>query len=190
MSLARIFHPPRRRYQRLGQRQFHGQRIAQVVVRQRVGNQHGQRVGFLPGGATRAPDADRVLAPRTLVLEQLLQHGFLEQIQLRLVAEEAGLVDGQVFQQLGQFVLALVADQQTVVGIEGVDAALLQAAQQAVLKKVRAAFVEVHAALLVDERLQQLQFRFRQYGSRCGSGCAHAVSRSKNQWPVTRGSGQ
>jgi hypothetical protein len=33
--------------------------------------------------------------------------------------------------------------------------------QQAVLQEVRAALVKVHAALLIDERLQQLQFRFR-----------------------------
>ncbi len=114
-----------------------------------------------------------------LLLEQFFQHGLLKQIQLRLVAEEAGLVDRQVLQQLGQFVLALVADQQPVVGVEGIGAAFLQAAQQPVLKKVGAALVEVHAALLVDERLQQLQFRFRQYGSRCRSGCAHALSRSR-----------
>ena len=171
-------HPPRRRHQRLRQRQVHGQRIAQVVVGQRIGHQHGQRVSFLSGGAARAPDADRVFAPRTLLLEQLFEHGFLKQIQLRLVAEEAGLVDGQVLQQLGQFLLALLADQQPVVGVERIDAALLQAAQQPVLQEVRAPLVEVHAALLVDQRLQQLQFRVRQYGSRCRSGCAHA-SRSR-----------
>jgi hypothetical protein len=121
-------------------------------------------------------------------VEQPALHGFLKQIELRFVAEETGLVDRKVFQQLGQFVLALRADQQPVVGIERVGAALLQPAQQPILEKVRAAFVEVHAALLVNERLQQLQFRFRQYGSRCGSGCAHAFSRSfTNLWLVISG---
>src|SRR6266496_6774398 len=43
---------------------------------------------------------------------------------------------------------------------------------------MRAPFIEVHAALLVDERLQQFQFGFRHDGSRCRSGCAHAFSRS------------
>ena len=62
---------------------------------------------------------------------------------------------------LRQFLLALLADEQAVVGVEGIDAALLQAAQQPVLQEVRAALVEVHAALLVDQGLQQLQFRVR-----------------------------
>ena len=70
------------------------------------------------------------------------------------MAEEAGLVDGQILQELGQFVLALGADQHPVIGVEGVDTALLQAAQQAVLKKVRAPLVEMHAAFLVNESLQ------------------------------------
>ena len=88
------------------------------------------------------------------MLEQLFQHGFLKQIELRLVAEETGLVDREVFQQLGQFVLALRADEQAVIRVEGVDAAFLEPAQQPVLEKVRAPLVEVHAALLIDESLQ------------------------------------
>ena len=41
------------------------------------------------------------------MLEQFFQHGLLKQIELRLVAEEAGLVDGEVLEQFGQFVFAL-----------------------------------------------------------------------------------
>ena len=50
-------HPPGRRYQRLRNRRFERQRIAQIVVRQRIGHQHGQRVGFLSRGTARAPDS-------------------------------------------------------------------------------------------------------------------------------------
>jgi hypothetical protein len=102
----------------------------------------------------------------------------LEKIQLRLVAEKAGFVDRQILHQLGQFRFALLADQQPVVGVEGIGAALLQPAQQPVLQEVGAALVEVHAALLIDQRLQQPKFRFRQDGSWCRSECAHAFSRS------------
>src|SRR6478735_2731554 len=93
------------------------------------------------------------------------------------MAEEAGFIDREILQQLGQCFLALAADEEAVIGIEGIHTALLQPAQQPVLEVVSAAFVEVHAALLVDERLQQLQFRFGQYGGWCRPGCAHSYSR-------------
>ncbi len=80
---------------------------------------------------------------------------FLEKIELSFVAEEAGFVDREIFQQLGQFVLALGTDQQPVIGVEGIDAALLQPPQETILQEMGAALVEVHAALLVDQRLQQ-----------------------------------
>ena len=70
-----------------------------------------------------------------------------------------------------------MADQQAVVGIERIGVALLQPPQQAVLQKVRAAFVEVHAALLIHQRLQKLKFRFRQDRSWCRSRCAHTCFR-------------
>src|SRR4029077_5995610 len=95
----------------------------------------------------------------------------------RLVTEKAGLIDSQVFEQLREFLLAFVADEQPVISVERIGAALPQAPQQPVLEEMGAALVEVHAALLVNECLQQLQFRIGQYGSWCGSGCAHAYSR-------------
>src|SRR5229473_4518754 len=95
----------------------------------------------------------------------------MKQFQLRLVAEKAGLVDRQIFQQLGQFRLAFLADQQTVVAVERIQVAFLESALQAVLKEMGAAFVEVHAALLVDEGLQELEFSFRDL--RRDRGCAH-----------------
>src|SRR3954447_14470668 len=60
--------------------------------------------------------------------------------------------------------------QQPVVAVETVHAARLQPPMQSVLQKMCAPLVEVHAAFLVDKRLQQLQFGFRQYdrNRRCG----------------------
>src|SRR6202035_468455 len=77
-----------------------------------------------------------------------------------------------------QFRFAVLADQQPVIGVERIGAALLQPPQQAILQKMRAARVEVHAALLIHQRLQQPQFRIRQDRSRCRSKCAHSFSRS------------
>src|SRR5271165_2513802 len=92
--------------------------------------------------------------------------------------EKAGFVDGEIFDQLGQFRFAFLADQQPVVGVEGIDVTLAQPAQQPVLQEVSAALVEVHAALLINQGLQQPKFRLRQDRSRCRSKCAHAFSRS------------
>ena len=90
--------------------------------------------------------------------QQVVQDVPVKQIELGLVAEETGLVHGKVFQQFGQFVFAFFADQQAVVGVEGVHAALFKAAVQAVLEEVGAARIEIHATFLVDQGLQQLEF--------------------------------
>ncbi len=99
----------------------------------------------------------------------------MKQIQLGLVAEEAGLVDGQILEQRGYLAFAVVADQQPVVAVEGVDMALAHAALHAVMQKMRAAIVEMHAALLVDEGLQKSQFGFRKrrVWGWCCAGCGH-----------------
>ena len=126
MSLARISTRQGGGIERLGQRHRHRQRIAQVVIGQRVGCHHGQRVGLLPGGAACAPHPDRIVPVRLLTLQHFFQHMFLEQVQLRLMPEEAGFVNGEVLYQFCQLRLAFVADQQAVVGVEGIDAALLE----------------------------------------------------------------
>ena len=56
--------------------------------------------------------------------------------------------------------LAFVADQQAVIAVERIQLAFLQAALQTVLQEMGAAGVEVHAAFLIHERLQQFQFGF------------------------------
>src|SRR5689334_19730309 len=93
---------PRRRYERLGHRSFDRQWITKVVIGERIGDEHRERVGFLSGGAARAPDTDGVFAASAFVLEKFLEDGFLEKIELRLVAEETGLIDREIFQQLCQ----------------------------------------------------------------------------------------
>ena len=96
-----------------------------------------------------------IVSRSCLRLQQFFQNMLLKQIQLGLVAEEAGLIDSEVFEQLRKFLLPLLADQQTVVAVEGIDAGIPSGGAQAVLQEVRAAFVEVHAAFLVHEGLQQ-----------------------------------
>ena len=166
------FELPRRRNQRLGQRHLEGQGIAHVVISQAVGDQHDEGVGFLPGGAAGAPDADGEVAALLLAAEQVIEDVFLKEIELSLVTEEAGFVDGKVFEQLGEFALALIADEQAVIAVEGVELALLEASLQAVLQEMGAAFVEVHAALLVDEGLQEFELGFGELGVE--ASCAHA----------------
>ena len=118
-------HAPGRRNQRLGRGHVKGQRIAQIVVGECVANLHGQSVRLLAGGAAGAPDAQVPVAALLLAVQHLLQHRFLEQVQLRLVAEEAGFVDGEVFEQSGQFGSSFAAGEQTIVAVERIQAAQL-----------------------------------------------------------------
>ena len=60
----------------------------------------------------------------------------------------------------GEFVLPFAAGQQTVVAVERIDLAGFEPALKAVFQEVRAALVEKHAAFLIDERLQKLEFCF------------------------------
>ena len=39
--------------------------------------------------------------------EHVLEHFALKEVELRLVAEEAGFIDGEIFDQLGQLFFAL-----------------------------------------------------------------------------------
>ena len=79
---------------------------------------------------------------------------------MRAIAEETGFVDGEIFEQQGELVLAFAAGEQAIVAVEGIDLAGFEAALQAILEEVRAALVEEHAAFLVDERLQELELGF------------------------------
>ena len=121
------------------------------------------RCRLLPGRTSRAPDADAsTRAVPACAADNSSRTCFLEQVELRLVAKETGFVDGEVFEQRASSVFAFAAGQQPVVAVERIQPALLQAALQAVLQEMGAALVEEHAAFLVDERLQQLQFCFGQ----------------------------
>ncbi len=142
-----------------------------MVVGQRIGDHHRNCVRFLAGGAAGTPDAEDLVSSSLFGAEEFVEDAFVEQIELRLVAEKAGLIDGQVFQQTGQFLFAFLADQQAIVTVERIHLALFEAALQAVLQEVGTAFVEMHAAFLVHERLQKLELGFGQLGG--DAWCAH-----------------
>ena len=70
------------------------------MIGERVGNLHGHGVRFLAGGAAGAPEAQGEILALLLAAKNVVENVFVEQIQLRLVAEEAGLVHREIFQQL------------------------------------------------------------------------------------------
>src|SRR5581483_11044814 len=152
---GRDLHAPRRRHQRLGPDRAGGGRHPQLGIGQGVGNQHGDGVRLLAGRTAGAPDAELIVALVLLLQDDFLENVLVEQLQLRLIAEEAGFVDGQVFQQIDQLLPAFLADQQPVVAVEGIHPALAQAPLQTVLQEMRAPGVEIHPAFLIDEGLQK-----------------------------------
>src|SRR5579859_5676161 len=99
--------------------------------------------------------------------QNFLEHGFLKQIELRTVAKETGFVDREVFKEQCKLGAAFTAGEQAVVRVKRIELASLQAALQAVFQKMGAAFIEKHAAFLVNERLEQLEFGFGELNLRC-----------------------
>ncbi len=79
------FHFPGRRNERLGRRHIERKRIPQVVISERVGDQDGDGVRLLTGGATSAPDPQGVIAALPLAAQDFLKNGFLEEIELRAI---------------------------------------------------------------------------------------------------------
>ncbi len=79
---------------------------------------------------------------------------------MRFIAEETCLVDGEIFEKQRQFGAAFAAGEQAIVTVERIELAGLEPALKPVLQEMRAALVEKHAAFLIDERLQKLEFGF------------------------------
>jgi len=73
-------------------------------------------------------------------------------------------------------------------GVKGIELASLEPALQTILEEMRAALVEKHPALLVDERLQKLELRFGQLNL-CGERCHGQVTRDA-QSDFTRNSAE
>src|SRR5208282_2577652 len=116
--------------------------MAQRAIRQRLGYLHGDGVRLLSCGTAGAPDSERVVVVHLLASKEIVHHIPLKQVQLRLIAEEAGLVDREVFEQKCQFLLPVPADEQAVVTVEGVQLAFLHAPLQSVLEERSSPVVE------------------------------------------------
>ena len=110
-----------------------------------------------------------MVASGLLFADDVIQNAFVEQIQLRFVPEETGLVYCQVFQQLCEFLFAFRADQQAVVVIERIHAAFAQPPLQSVLKKVSAPGIEIHSAFLIHQCLQKPHFGVAELDGQCWS---------------------
>src|SRR5258708_496085 len=98
-----------------------------ILICDALANQNGDGIRFLPGGATRTPDPQIVIAAFLLAAEDFLEHRFLQQIELRAVAKETGFVDGEIFKQESELGAAFPAGQQTIISVERLHLASLNA---------------------------------------------------------------
>ena len=110
-------------------------------------------------------------------MKQHFENSFLEKLELRLDAIEAGLVDGEIFEKRVQLLLAFAAGEQAVVAVKRIEIAGFEAALQAIAEKMSAALIEIHATFLIDERLQQLELCIgkRNLSGQCGHVCSLCV---------------
>src|SRR5216684_6153711 len=111
-------------------------------------------ISTFQGGGMSAPDPQGVIAALPLAAQDFLKNGFLEEIELRAIAKETSFVDGEILKQESEFGASFPAGKQAVIGIERFELAGFQAALEAIFEEVRAAFIEEHAAFLVDQRLE------------------------------------
>ncbi len=132
---------PGREHQRLRRREHGRLGVAHGVIGHSIGHDHGQSVRFLSGGAAGAPDSQIVVAPLLFALQELVEHIALKKVQLRLVAEKAGLIDGQVLDQFRQLLFPRLTDEEAIITVEGIQATLFETALQPVLEKGGAALV-------------------------------------------------
>src|SRR5262249_55208547 len=130
------FQLPRRHDERLRRRHFKRQWITQVVVREGIGDENRYRIRLLAGRTAGAPDPKCEVASLLLTAQKVFKDCFLQQIELRAVAEKTGFVDGQIFEEQSQLGFAFTAGEETVVAVKRVELASFEAALQAVLKKV------------------------------------------------------
>src|SRR5215471_4168945 len=172
---SKNFEFPRRRNKRFRRRHVERKRIAQIVVSERIADENCDRICFLTAGATGAPDAQRPIAAFLLLFQKLLENGFLQKVKLRPIAEEAGFVDREIFKKKREFRFSFATGEKAIVAIKRIELAGLQTALETVFQEMRAAFVEEHAAFLINESLQKLQFGFGELHRSC-SKRAHNVA--------------
>src|ERR1700730_2792777 len=149
-------HFPRRRDEWLRRRHLERERVPQVIVSKRIADQDRDGIGLLTGRAPGAPDAKSEVAALLFAAEDFFENRLLEEIELRTVAKEACLVYRQILEKQSQLRASLSAGEQPVVGVERIELANLKATLQAVFEEMRAAFIEKHAAFLINESLQEL----------------------------------
>src|SRR5207248_7189764 len=121
--------------------------LAERVGAHRLGEEHGDRIGLLAGGAAGGPDAHEVV--RALRLQELRHDVGLQEIPRRLVAEERGDIDEDGIEELHEL---LGMDLEVFdVAVEAVDAGELHAARDAAYEARSFVTGKVEAALLLQE---------------------------------------
>ena len=106
----------------------------------------------------------------------------MKEIELRAIAEETRLVDSEILQEKSEFSASFPAGQQAVIGIERIELTSFQATLESIFQKMRAALIEEHAALLIDEGLKKLQLRFGELD--LGSNRSHCVLVRRTRFPA------
>src|SRR5262249_32320805 len=136
---------PGRRNERLRRRHVEWKRIAQVIVSKRVADENRHGIGFLTAGTTSAPHAKSPIAAFLFFLQKLFEDGFLQEVELRTIAEKTRFVNGEIFEQKCELGFSFPAGEKAIVAIERIELAGFQTALETVFQEMGAAFIEEHA---------------------------------------------
>ena len=180
------------RQARLGQRLLvgigavHFDALAHRLHAERLGEHHGERVGFLARCAARRPDADVRL--RRLCGEQFRHHLLAQVIPRRRVAEKRSDVDEDGVEELGE--LLRVDLEMVDVGLVIVEAQELHAPRHAPQQARALVAGEVEAAALLQEFEQPLElavlFLFTHVSASTASAAPERSRRARARSPRAR----
>ncbi len=118
-----------------------------------------QRVGLFARGTAGGPDSQLLLAGLSALLQGFSQHGLLEDLQLRWIAEKTGFIGGDHLKEFVQLLAPIgVETQKIVIFIITFEVQFLDPVGEPVFHKIFAVFGNKDAALQIDEIAQQHEF--------------------------------
>jgi hypothetical protein len=127
-------------------------------VHAHVAQQQRDRVGLLTARTAGTPDADRVCAVAPAIGQHRRDQMMAQEPELRRIAQEARLRDGDEVNQLAEFVVCRVAAEALVVGVR-VEPELAHSDADRCLQRGLPALPEEQSAPVLDEVAEACEVR-------------------------------
>jgi hypothetical protein len=128
-------------------------------VHAHVAQQQRDRVGLLTARTAGTPDADRVCAVAPAIGQHRRDQMMAQEPELRRIAQEAGLRDGDEMDQLAEFVVCRIAAEALVIGFPVAEPELAHPDAHRRLQRGLPALPEEQPAPALDEVAEACKMR-------------------------------